>query len=202
MAVSIFDVFKVGIGPSSSHTVGPMKAACAFVNRLERHQQLNVTQRIQISLYGSLAHTGRGHGTDTAVMLGLQGELPNTINPDHIEPALEKIRADRQLLLAGGRAIPFEEKTDLVFRKRKSLPHHTNGMRFEAFDSAGELLELREYYSVGGGFVINQDKAAEDRIVLDHTELPYTFHSADELLDLCETLEIRPVLSMEWVLNI
>lgn len=191
MAVSIFDVFKIGIGPSSSHTVGPMKAACAFVKRLERHQLLTATQRIQVSLYGSLAHTGRGHGTDTAVMLGLQGELPDTINPDHIEPELEKIRTGRQLLLAGGKAIPFEEKADLLFRKRQSLPHHPNGMRFEAFDNAGELLESREYYSVGGGFVINQDKAAEDRIVLDHTELPYAFHSADELLDLCASRNMR-----------
>ncbi len=119
MAVSIFDVFKIGIGPSSSHTVGPMKAACAFVKRLERHQLLAATQRIQVSLFGSLAHTGRGHGTDTAVMLGLQGELPDSINPDHIEPALEKIRSSRQLLLAGGKAIPFEEKADLLFRKRQ-----------------------------------------------------------------------------------
>ena len=191
MAVSIFDVFKIGIGPSSSHTVGPMKAAYAFVKRLERHQLLTATQRIQVSLYGSLAHTGRGHGTDTAVMLGLQGELPDTINPDHIEPALEKIRSGRQLLLAGGKAITFEEKADLLFHKRQSLPHHPNGMRFEAFDNAGELLESREYYSVGGGFVINQDKAAEDRIVLDHTELPHPFHSADELLDLCASRNMR-----------
>lgn len=191
MAVSIFDVFKIGIGPSSSHTVGPMKAACAFVNRLDRQQMLAATRRIQVSLFGSLAHTGRGHGTDKAVMLGLQGELPAAINPDHIDSALENIRSKQQLSLAGKYNIPFEEKTDLVFRKRQLLPHHPNGMRFEAFDSADELLESREYYSVGGGFVINQDKADEDRIVLDRTELPYPFHSADELLELCRSRNMR-----------
>ena len=185
MAVSIFDCFKIGIGPSSSHTVGPMKAACVFAQRLERNGLLDNTRRIRVSLYGSLAHTGRGHGTDKAVMLGLQGAMPDTIDPDQIDAALEQIRAQKQVNLLGRHAVPFQEKNDLLFRKRELLPHHPNGMRFEAIDADGAVLEVREYYSVGGGFVVNQDKAAEDRIVSDQTQLPYPFHTGDELLDLC-----------------
>jgi len=191
MAVSIFDLFKIGIGPSSSHTVGPMKAACLFVKRLDRNGMLNNTQRLRVSLYGSLAHTGRGHGTDKAVMLGLQGSMPDTIDPDHIDADMNGIRSEKAVNLLGLKAIPFEEKTDLVFRKRELLPHHPNGMRFEAFNAQGEILELREYYSVGGGFVVNQDKAAEDRIVSDQTPLPYLFRTGDELLGLCSAEKMR-----------
>jgi L-serine dehydratase len=191
MAVSVFDLFKIGIGPSSSHTVGPMKAACAFVQRLERNGLLESTQRIQVSLYGSLAHTGRGHGTDKAVMLGLQGELPDRIEPDRIEPIVESIRSRQAIGLLDRHTIDFNEKTDLLFRKREKLPHHPNGMRFEAMDRRAELLERREYYSVGGGFVINQDKASEDRIVADTTELPHPFSHADELLALCRRQDLR-----------
>ena len=191
MAVSVFDLFKIGIGPSSSHTVGPMKAARGFAGRLERNDQLEATRRLQVSLYGSLAHTGRGHGTDKAVMLGLQGELPDSIDPDRIEPMLEAIRGAATIRLLGRHAIAFDEKADLLFRKRERLPHHPNGMRFEAFDATGNLLERREYYSVGGGFVINQDKASEDRIVADTTPQPYPFASGDELLSLCREHGLR-----------
>jgi len=196
MAVSIFDLFKIGIGPSSSHTVGPMKAACVFAQRLERCGLLNDTRRIRVSLYGSLAHTGRGHGTDKAVMLGLQGAMPDTIDPDHIDAALERIRAQKEINLLGQQPVSFDEKTDLVFRKRELLPHHPNGMRFEAIDASGAVLESREYYSVGGGFVVNQDKAAEDRIVSDQTQLPYPFNSGDEILALCtrENMRISDVM--------
>ena len=168
-----------------------MKAARGFAGRLERNGQLEATQRLQVSLYGSLAHTGRGHGTDKAVMLGLQGELPDSIDPDRIDPMLESIRGSATVSLLGRHAIAFDEKTDLLFRKREKLPHHPNGMRFEAFDAAGALLERREYYSVGGGFVINQDKASEDRIVADTTPQPYPFASGDELLALCRRHELR-----------
>jgi L-serine dehydratase len=185
MAVSVFDLFKIGIGPSSSHTVGPMKAACTFVRRLEEQGVFENTRRVRVSLYGSLAHTGRGHGTDKAVMLGLQGELPDAVDPDHIDVMLDRIRSRREIDLDGRLPIPFQEKKDLLFRKRETLPHHPNGMRFEAIDAAGEVMESREYYSVGGGFVINQDEAACDRIVADRTELPYPFGTADELLDTC-----------------
>lgn len=185
MAVSVFDLFKIGIGPSSSHTVGPMKAACSFALRLDRSGMLERTARLRISLYGSLAHTGRGHGTDKAVMLGLQGEQPNRVDPDLIEPLLETIRSQGEIRLLGRHPVAFDEKADLLFRKREKLPHHSNGMRFEALDADGELIERREYYSVGGGFVINQDQASEDRIVADTTELPYPFANADEMLALC-----------------
>jgi len=191
MAVSVFDLFKIGIGPSSSHTVGPMKAACGFVQRLERKGLLAATHRIQVSLYGSLAHTGRGHGTDRAVMLGLQGELPDRVDPDLIESLLESIRGTRKIRLLDRRDIEFDEKRDLLFRKREKLPHHPNGMRFEALDQQSALLERREYYSVGGGFVINQDKASEDLIVADSTALPYPFGSGDELLALCRQHRMR-----------
>jgi len=191
MAVSVFDLFKIGIGPSSSHTVGPMKAACGFAQRLERNGLLESTRRLQVSLYGSLAHTGRGHGSDKAVILGLQGELPDRIDPDHIEPMLASIRGSEAICLLNRHPVDFNEKTDLLFRKREKLPHHPNGMRFEAFDAADTLLECREYYSVGGGFVINQDKASEDRIVPDSTPQPYPFTSGDDLLAQCREHGLR-----------
>jgi L-serine dehydratase len=191
MAVSVFDLFKIGIGPSSSHTVGPMKAAGIFARRLEQRDLLASTSRVRVTLYGSLAHTGRGHGTDKAVMLGLLGELPERIDPDGIEAGLEIIRSSGELLLLGSHRIRFREKQDLVFNKRKVLPHHPNGMRFEALDAAGTVLESREYYSVGGGFVVNQDRAAEDRIVSDKTVLPYPFSTADELLAQSREHELR-----------
>ena len=168
-----------------------MKAACGFVSRLERNGLLSATQRVQVSLYGSLAHTGRGHGTDKAIMLGLQGELPDAIDPDRIDPMLEAIRDAESIRLLDRHAVAFDEKSDLLFRKREKLPHHPNGMRFEAFDAAGDLLERREYYSVGGGFVINQDKASEDRIVADTTPQPYPFASGDGLLALCREHGLR-----------
>jgi L-serine dehydratase len=191
MAVSVFDLFKIGIGPSSSHTVGPMKAACAFAKRLQAAQLLGQTGRIKTSLFGSLAHTGRGHGTDKAIMLGLLGKTPESIDPDSIEPALESVRVQGKVQLLNEHSIHFEEKKDLLFRKRELLPHHPNGMRFEAFDNNGHLLLSREYYSVGGGFVVNQDEAARDRIVEDKTRLPYPFKSGDELLEICRQNGMR-----------
>ena len=186
MAVSIFDLFKIGIGPSSSHTVGPMKAANQFMARLERLGVFDRTERVVVSLYGSLAHTGRGHGTDKALMLGLQGEQADTVDPDTIEPALEKIRSERRIHLLGRRSVPFHEIDDFRFRTGKRLPLHSNGMRFEAFDGDGASLDRREYYSVGGGFVVNEDNASEDRIVTDTSSLPLPFASGDSLLSICD----------------
>ncbi len=186
MAVSVFDLFKIGIGPSSSHTVGPMRAAARFVGKwLDEEGQLEQCARVRVELFGSLALTGRGHGSDKAVLMGLEGHWPNEIDPDLIPAALARIRAEKKLTLSGRHAIAFDEKSDLVFNKRQKLPFHSNGMRFSAFDADGEVLAAREYYSVGGGFVVNQDEAAEDRIVADTTALPYPFHSGDELLALC-----------------
>jgi L-serine dehydratase len=183
MAVSTFDLFKIGIGPSSSHTVGPMRAAARFVARwLEEPGHLHDVARIRAEVFGSLALTGRGHGTDKAVLMGLEGHLPNLIDPDLIPAALARIRGEKKLLLSGRHAIAFDEKRDLAMNKRQKLPYHTNGMRFTAFDAQDEVIATRDYYSVGGGFVVNQDDAAEDRIVADSTELPYSFKSGDELL--------------------
>ena len=191
MAVSIFDLYKIGIGPSSSHTVGPMRAAARFVeHHLAEAGRLQDVARVRAEVFGSLALTGRGHGTDKAVMMGLEGHWPNLIDPDVIPPALERIRGEKKIRLRGGtpgevREVGFEEKSDLVMNKRQKLPFHTNGMRFTAYDAAGEVIATRDYYSVGGGFVVNQDEAAEDRIVADTTPLAHPFHSGDELLARC-----------------
>ncbi len=185
MAVSVFELFTIGIGPSSSHTVGPMRAACTFVQRLGEQNLLQQVERLQVTLFGSLALTGHGHGTDRAVMLGLSGELPNKIDPDDIDDLLEQIHHSGKINLAGIQQINFTEKIDLLFNKHKTLPYHPNGMRFTAFDATGQLLLERDYYSVGGGFVVNQDEAASDRIVKDQTRLPFPFKSGDELLALC-----------------
>jgi L-serine dehydratase len=187
MAVSIFDLFKIGIGPSSSHTVGPMRAAVRFCSRwLDATDRLADVQRIRVELFGSLALTGRGHGTDKAVLLGLEGEWPDSVDPDRIPATLERIRSNRQVCLLGRQPVRFDEKRDLVFNKRQKLPFHSNGMRFSAFDADEQLIATRDYYSVGGGFVVNEDEAAEDRIVADTTALPHPFGSGDQLLARCE----------------
>ena len=187
MSVSIFDLFKIGIGPSSSHTVGPMRAAARFTSHwLDDKGLLDRVARMHCELFGSLALTGRGHGTDKAVLLGLEGNWPDRIEPDTIPETLERIRAAGRIRLLGRHEIAFNETTDLKFNKRQKLPFHPNGMRFTAFDADDTELASREYYSVGGGFVVNHDEAAEDRIVADTTPQPYAFRSGDELLALCE----------------
>ncbi|MGV8940356.1 MAG: L-serine ammonia-lyase [Lysobacter sp.] len=183
MSVSCFDLFKIGIGPSSSHTVGPMRAAARFIERwVIDNGDLERTARVRAEVFGSLAMTGRGHGTDKALMMGLEGHWPNEIDPDIIPAALERIRGEKRLRLFGRHEIGFDEKHDLIMNKRQKLPFHTNGMRFTAFDADGEVVATRDYYSVGGGFVVNQDEAAEDRIVADTSAVPYPFSSGDELL--------------------
>lgn len=190
MAVSVFDLFKIGIGPSSSHTVGPMRAARLFALRLAHDGVLARTARVQALLYGSLGATGKGHGSDKAVLLGLAGHEPDTIDPEAIAQLLAAIRGAGRLALPGGPEIAFDEKTDLVFHRRESLPFHANGMRFIAFDAAGAELANRTYYSVGGGFVVSEEVAADGRrqkaIAPDTTVLPYPFHSGDDLLALTE----------------
>src|SRR6476659_5202915 len=198
MAVSVFDLFKIGIGPSSSHTVGPMRAAARFVSRwLDEKGVLASVVRIRGELFGSLAHTGRGHGTDKAVLCGFEGEWPDKIDPDSIPTRLTRIRASKKIRLLGTHPIGFDEKTDLVFNKRQKLPFHSNGMRFSAYDADGKELATRDYYSVGGGFVVNQDEAAADRIVADTTPVQYPFHSGDELLKLCEANQLT-IAQLMW----
>ena len=183
MPISTFELFKIGIGPSSSHTVGPMRAAARFVSRwLVEPGRLQEVARVSAEVFGSLAMTGRGHGTDKAILLGLEGHYPHEVDPDFIPAALERIRTDTKLNLHGTHRIQFDEKRDLLMNKRDKLPYHTNGMRFAAYDGAGNVIASRDYYSVGGGFVVNHDEAAENRIVADTTELPYPFRSGNELL--------------------
>jgi len=190
MAVSVFELFKIGIGPSSSHTVGPMRAANTFVQSLIDRDLHGRAERIQVTLFGSLAFTGRGHGTDKAVMLGLAGELPDQIDPDKIDNILEQIHNKGHICLTGGHRVDFTEKTDLLFNKDETLPYHSNGMRFGAYEAGGALLLECDYYSVGGGFVVNDDEAASDRIVEDTSRIPYPFTSGDELLALCSQHEL------------
>ncbi|MBP0946550.1 L-serine ammonia-lyase [Pseudomonas alliivorans] len=185
MSLSVFDLFKVGIGPSSSHTVGPMRAAATFVEGLEKDGLLSSVDAIKVELYGSLGATGKGHGSDKAVLLGLEGDYPDTVDTSTVDGRLIEIRAQGSLNLLGKRRVRFAEKEHLAMI-RKPLPYHPNGMIFRAFDSAGLQLRGREYYSVGGGFVVDEDAAGHDRIVEDKTPLRYPFRSGNQLLALCE----------------
>jgi L-serine dehydratase len=181
--VSAFDLFKIGLGPSSSHTVGPMRAARRFVREAIPPSQFESVERLVIDLYGSLALTGRGHGTDRAVLLGLSGEAPDTINPDQVEPKVRRIREEHTLRLDGRREIRFREKDDLRFRIDKTLAFHSNGMRFTAYDAAGAIIARRVYFSVGGGFVVDEAEAqhAADPPKVQH--IPFPFANAAELLE-------------------
>ena len=187
MAVSVFDLFKIGIGPSSSHTVGPMRAARLFVSRLAHDGHLESTARVFSQLYGSLGATGKGHGSDKAVLLGLAGHEPDTIDVDAVPVLMTAIREGKSLNLLGRHAVDFNEAADLKFHRHETLPFHANGMRFTAFDQAGGVLSERTYYSVGGGFVVSDEVAADGArqkvIAPDTTTLPLPFHSGDELLE-------------------
>jgi len=185
MAISIFDLFTIGIGPSSSHTVGPMRAARRFGLALAEDGALERTAQVRAELFGSLALTGKGHGTDRAVLIGLEGETPEGVDPGHIPARVKEIRGSGRIALLGRREIPFEEKRDLVFNRKDLLPVHSNGMRFTAFDDAGAPIAQRIYYSVGGGFVVNEGATGEDHLVADQTVLPHPFLSAEELLERC-----------------
>jgi L-serine dehydratase len=184
MALSVFDLFKIGIGPSSSHTVGPMRAAARFVEGLRREGLFDATQSLRVELYGSLGATGKGHGSDKAVLLGLEGEQPDRVDTSTIDARLAAMRASGQLKLGGDKPIRFVEKEHLAMI-RKPLDYHPNGMVFRAFDGAGLQLRSREYYSVGGGFVVDEEAAGADRIVEDKTALAYPFRTARELLGQC-----------------
>ncbi|AMK75274.1 MULTISPECIES: L-serine ammonia-lyase [Methylomonas] len=186
MAISVFDIFKIGIGPSSSHTVGPMRAAMTFVNNLEQQGIIDKVQRLRIELFGSLGATGKGHGTDKAVLLGLEGEAPDLIDPAIIPQRLAAIRETGAVRLLQRYPVPFNEKADLLFQ-RKVLPYHSNGMRFTVFDANGAESQQSDYYSVGGGFVVTDAAAAVDRLSNDDTCLPYPFKTGAAILKLCAT---------------
>jgi L-serine dehydratase len=193
VAISVFDLFKIGIGPSSSHTVGPMRAARMFGERLRREGLLADVTRVRVQLYGSLGATGKGHGSDKAVLLGLAGHDPETVDVDAVPGLLAAIRAAGSVQLAGRHALAFNEAQDLVMHRRASLPFHANGMVCTAFNASGKALFEKTYYSVGGGFVVSGELADDAsnkrpraaRIAPDATVLPLGFSSGDEILALC-----------------
>ncbi len=184
MSLSVFDLFKVGIGPSSSHTVGPMRAAVRFAEGLRDQGLLEQVESVRAELYGSLGATGKGHGSDKAILLGLEGEYPDKVDTTAVEARLAIIRGSGTLKLLGGKSIRFVEKEHLAMI-RKPLPYHPNGMILRAFDRAGLQICSREYYSVGGGFVVDEEAIGLDRIVEDRTPLRYPFLTGRELLEQC-----------------
>lgn len=181
MAVSVFDLFTVGIGPSSSHTVGPMRAAKQFIKKALALEE--PITRVVSELYGSLGHTGKGHGSDVAVLLGLEGESPSRVDTDSVPQRLKAIRENSKLKLNGQVEISYDDKTDLIFHRKKTLPGHANGMKFTAYREDGSILLEKVYYSVGGGFVISGD--TDPQPIKDaHLKLPYDFQSGEELLQI------------------
>jgi L-serine dehydratase len=182
MTISVFDLFKVGIGPSSSHTVGPMRAACSFAARLSGQGLLPRVAAVRCELFGSLGATGHGHGSVKAIVLGLEGEQPDLVDPVAAEPRVAAVRAEGKLWLAGEHPIAFAVNDDVVLHRRKRLEFHSNGMLFRALDADGTELSRREYYSVGGGFVLDEDDAGHPVIVEDRTPVRYPFGTGDELL--------------------
>ncbi|MFD8807536.1 L-serine ammonia-lyase [Streptomyces sp. NPDC059597] len=184
MAVSVFDLFSIGIGPSSSHTVGPMRAARMFARRLRNEGLLDSVAAVRCELYGSLGATGHGHGTPKAVLLGLEGASPRTVDVEGADDRVEEIKKAGRLSLLGEREIPFSFDDDLLLHRRKALPYHANGMTLWAYDASGAELLTKTYYSVGGGFVVDEEAVGADRIVLDDTVLKYPFRTGDELLRL------------------
>ncbi|PPK61572.1 L-serine ammonia-lyase [Actinokineospora auranticolor] len=186
MAVSAFDLFSIGIGPSSSHTVGPMRAALMFVEGLRAAGRLDEVARVRAELFGSLGATGHGHGSDKAVLLGLEGERPEDVDTDTVPDRVAAIRAAGRLRLLGAHDIAFTEDDDLVMHRRKSLPLHPNGMTFAAWTASGDELAHRTYYSVGGGFVLDENSTDGPVISADTTPVPYPFRTAADLLRHCE----------------
>ena len=186
MTISAFDLFKIGIGPSSSHTVGPMRAAYSFVQSLIDDNLLDQVARIRAELFGSLGATGRGHGSPKAVMLGLEGDTPEQVAVASIAARVGEIRQSERLRLAGRHTIEFVEKRDLTLHRRKSLPYHPNGMIFTAFGRDNQSLSVRTYYSVGGGFIVNDQAGEDDPIAESDVALPYPFTTAAELLRHCQ----------------
>jgi L-serine dehydratase len=181
--ISVFDIFKIGIGPSSSHTVGPMLAARRFAERLDADGQLARTAGVKVELFGSLGFTGRGHGSDRAILLGLEGDAPATVDVDSIAPRVARAAQHKRVMLLGKHEVAFDAETQLVFHRREKLPLHANGLRFTALATGGGTLVERIYYSVGGGFVVDHAGApADGSMPADQVLVPYPFNSADELL--------------------
>lgn len=181
--ISIFDLFSIGIGPSSSHTVGPMRAAFEFLKEMK---DLKLIKRIEVKLYGSLALTGKGHGTDKAILNGLEGRIPETVDPEMMVPRMETILKEKKLLLFGKELIDFDSKTDLLFLQKETLPKHANGMMFSVFNKDNELLFKNIYYSIGGGFIAKDDEMEDYHPPHDEKRFPYDFATAKTLLEHCD----------------
>jgi len=189
MSISVFDLFKIGIGPSSSHTVGPMVAARKFASFLNETNHLNSVNRVTVELFGSLGLTGKGHGSGKAVVLGLEGELPDTVDVDSIKQRIAKIETTQHLMLFMQQDINFEIKKDLIFNRKESLPGHANGMKCCAYDIKQKIIAEKYYYSVGGGFVVEGIDAVsslDDLVISEQLPLPYVFNTGEALLLLCE----------------
>ena len=189
MNISLFDMFSIGIGPSSSHTVGPMLAANTFLVHLKNHQLLHATHRLKLEIYGSLALTGKGHSTDKALLNGFEGQNPECIDPNTMGPRAAHVLANQILCLGGEKNIPFIESRDLLFYQKQQLPHHTNGMRFSAIDASDTVLAEEIYYSVGGGFIVTEHQLTSPGPA--DTPLPYPFDSARELINHCQNTHLN-----------
>lgn len=185
MSISVFNLLSIGIGPSSSHTVGPMKAAKAFITLLDKQKKLLQVSRITIELFGSLAFTGKGHGTDNALLLGLEGNEPDKVNPDIILPRAKEISANKKINLLGSHTIDFDYERDFLYNYKDLLPAHTNGMRFTAYDAKQTKIESGIYYSIGGGFILDEEQANHPNEA-DTSDFPYPFSTAKTLLETCE----------------
>lgn len=190
MALSALDMFSIGIGPSSSHTVGPMRAAVRFVAALRAEETLAQVQRVRVELYGSLGATGRGHGSDKAVILGLLGEHPETVDTATADDRVRQICDQGLLTLGGDHPIAFTREDDVVLFRRRSLPTHPNGMIFRAFGGDGSVLREATYYSVGGGFVVDEGATGDAKIVPDTTQVRYRFDNGEQLLQVCRTEQL------------
>ena len=194
MSISVFDIYTIGIGPSSSHTVGPMKAAKLFIDKVILMKKFSQINKIKCDLYGSLALTGKGHGTDKAVILGLLGFEPKTIDSTQINSYLEKVKKEKKLNMVFGDNnlnVSFLERQDLKFHRRINLPHHPNGMAIAAFDENNQELFREVYYSVGGGFIMTEEEAAQDKTIEQHdSKVKYPFESAQDLLNQCKSHNI------------
>lgn len=186
MAVSIFDLFKIGIGPSSSHTVGPMKAAAIFSQALSEKGIFDACTRVTAEMYGSLAATGAGHGTPKAIILGLQGESPETVDVDAIPERIQRIRDNGVMTLLNGHTINFSYREDLIMHRDEALPFHPNGMRFRAYNKLGDILYNKVFFSVGGGFVIDENSDSDQLLVADDVSQPWPFTTAKALLAHCQ----------------
>lgn len=184
MAISLFDIFSIGIGPSSSHAVGPMRAALAFLKTLKK--PVDSIAEIQITLYGSLAFTCKGHGTDRSLLMGLEGEKPDTVDPDSVRPRCEEIQKSKKIKLLGQHSIPFDLEKNLILNREKLLEYHSNGIQFVVYDSKNAVIAEEIYYSVGGGFIVSQTEIDSGKFHAAEHKVPYPFQLAADLMNYCK----------------